>query len=64
MSRRSKLTPEQIRESLFTTCTECGYKVQPSEVLYVDGKRCRCPQCGADFEPESKCVGGSALGKS
>jgi hypothetical protein len=25
---------------------------------YVDGKRCRCPQCGAVFEPEAKGTAG------
>jgi len=57
MARRSKLTPEQIRATLFTTCTECGYKIQPSELLRVDGTRCRCPQCGAEFVPKSKEMG-------
>ena len=51
MARRSKLTPERIRAALFTVCTECGYKIQPSELLYLDWKRCRCPQCRAELEP-------------
>jgi hypothetical protein len=44
-TRRSKLTPGQIRATLFTTCTECGHKIYPAELRFVDGKRCRCPQC-------------------
>jgi len=54
MASRSKLSPEQIRATLFTTCAECGHKIYPAELRYVDGKRCRCPQCGALFEPETK----------
>jgi predicted RNA-binding Zn-ribbon protein involved in translation (DUF1610 family) len=54
MTRRSKLTPEQIRSTLFTPCTQCGYKIQPSELLRVDGRLCRCPHCGVDFEPVKK----------
>ena len=54
MARRSKISPEQIRATLFTTCTECGHKIYPAELRYVDGKRCRCPQCGEEFEPETK----------
>jgi hypothetical protein len=54
MTRRSKLSPEQISASFFTTCTECGHKVYPAELRYVDGKWCRYPRCGADFEPERK----------
>ena len=61
MARRSKLTPEQIRASSFTTCSECGYKIQPSEVFYVDGEWCRCPQYGADFEPKTQSGGDSVL---
>jgi len=57
MARRSKLTPEQINATLFTACTQCGYKIHPSELLYVDGTRCRCPQCKADFEPTRKIKG-------
>jgi len=36
MARRSKLSPAQIRASLLTICRECGYKIQPSELLYMD----------------------------
>jgi DNA-directed RNA polymerase subunit RPC12/RpoP len=62
MARRSKLSPEQIRATLFTACTECGHKIYPAELRHVDGKRCRCPECGADFEPETKGrAGGGAL---
>src|SRR5882724_7243673 len=63
-SKPSKLTPEQIRATLFTTCTECGYQIQPSELRFVDGKRCRCPQCGADFEPETKSSAGGGTTQS
>jgi len=59
MARRSKISPEQVRATLFTVCTECGHKIQPSELLFVDGKRCRCPQCGALFEPEKKGTAGT-----
>ena len=52
--RRSIISLEQIRATLFTTRTECGHKIYPAELRDVDGKRCRCPQCGAAFEPESK----------
>jgi hypothetical protein len=62
MARRSKISPEQIRATLFTTCTECGHKIYPAELRYVDGKRCRWPQCGALFEPETK--GGAGGGTS
>jgi hypothetical protein len=43
MARRSKISPEQIRASLFTTRTECGHEIYPAELRSVDGKRCRCP---------------------
>jgi hypothetical protein len=33
---------------------QCGHKIYPAELRYVHGKRCRCPQCGAVFEPETK----------
>jgi hypothetical protein len=62
MARRSKLTPAQIRVTLFTTCTECGHRIFPAELRYLDGKRCRCPQCEALFEPETKGrAGGGSL---
>jgi hypothetical protein len=37
-------------------------EIYPAEQRYVDGKRCRCPHCGAVFEPETKGrVGGGTL---
>jgi hypothetical protein len=64
MARRSKIRSEQIRASLFTTCTECGQQIYPAELRYVDGKRCRCPQCGAEFEPVQKGYAGGGLHRS
>jgi len=42
------LCPQCRSPALFKTCTECSYKIQPAELLYVDSKRCRCPQRGAE----------------
>ncbi len=61
MARRSKLTSEQIRATLFTVCTKCGYKIQPSELVCLNSKLCRCSQCGKDFEPEQKGYAGGSL---
>ena len=58
MARRSKPAPELVNAIMFTVCTQCGYKIHPSELLYTDGKRCRCPKCGKDFEPEQEGYGG------
>lgn len=37
---------------LSTECTECGYKIHPAELLYVDEQKVRCPKCGKDFLPK------------
>jgi len=31
MPRKDKIKLEQIKTSLFTLCTECGYKILPAE---------------------------------
>jgi predicted RNA-binding Zn-ribbon protein involved in translation (DUF1610 family) len=51
MPRKDKINLEKIRASLFTLCTECGYKVQSGEWRRVDGEKLRCPKCGAAFIP-------------
>ena len=51
MPRRDKINLEKIKASLFTLCTECGYKIPPAEERRIDGERMRCPKCGAAFIP-------------
>ena len=54
MARREKINLEKIKASLFTLCTECGYKIPPAELRRIDGERYRCPKCGKSFIPESR----------
>jgi hypothetical protein len=54
MARRPKISPEQIRATLFTTRTEWGHKIYPADVALRGWQAVRCPQCGAVFEPEAK----------
>src|SRR6266849_6470553 len=54
MSSRRKINLEKVRASLFTLCTECGYKIQSGEWRRIDGERLRCPKCGAAFIPAKK----------
>jgi predicted RNA-binding Zn-ribbon protein involved in translation (DUF1610 family) len=51
MSSRKKINLEKVRASLFTLCTECGYKIQPAEERRIDFDHIRCPKCGAVFIP-------------
>ena len=57
MARRLRLTQEQLNASVLTVCTQCGYKIHPSELIRPDFKFCRCVKCGKDFEPEQKGYG-------
>ena len=51
MPSRKKINLEKIKASLFTLCTECGYKIQPAEERRIDFDHVRCPKCGAAFIP-------------
>jgi len=51
MRSRKKINLEKIKASLFTRCTECGYKIQPAEERRIDFDHVRCPKCGAAFIP-------------
>jgi hypothetical protein len=56
MPRREKINLEKVRASLFTLCTECGYKIPPAEERRIDFDHLRCPKCGAAFIP-GKAIG-------
>jgi len=51
MPRKEKINLEKIKASLFTLCTECGYKIPPSEERRINSDQMRCPKCGAGFIP-------------
>jgi predicted RNA-binding Zn-ribbon protein involved in translation (DUF1610 family) len=51
MPSRRKINLEKIKASLFTLCTECGYKIQPAEERRIDFDHVRCPKCGEAFVP-------------
>jgi len=51
MPRKDKINLEKIKASLFTLCTECGYKIQPAEERRLDFDHLRCPKCDAAFIP-------------
>jgi predicted RNA-binding Zn-ribbon protein involved in translation (DUF1610 family) len=51
MPSRRKISLEKIKASLFTLCTQCGYKIEPAERHHVDKEHLRCPKCGAAFIP-------------
>jgi len=54
---------QKVRESLSITCTACQAKLDHGpDLRRIDGRRYRCPKCGAAFEPESKNKGSSAIG--
>jgi predicted Zn-ribbon and HTH transcriptional regulator len=36
---------------LTVTCTACGYRIQPNEVVLVAPQSVRCPKCQQDFSP-------------
>jgi DNA-directed RNA polymerase subunit RPC12/RpoP len=44
-----RIDPKSI--DLTITCTECGYKLAPAEVAWIDSANLRCPQCKAGFDP-------------
>jgi ssDNA-binding Zn-finger/Zn-ribbon topoisomerase 1 len=46
MRRNRRIDPKSF--DLSTDCPECHYKVQPHELLRVDGERMRCPNCKQD----------------
>jgi predicted RNA-binding Zn-ribbon protein involved in translation (DUF1610 family) len=52
MPRQSKLDLAKIRASLFMLCPLCGHKIHPSERLWLDGERLKCPKCGVAFRSE------------
>ena len=35
---------------LTTPCPACGYKIPPAELMMLDFKRMRCPNCKQDVE--------------
>ena len=51
MPQREKINLEKVKASLFTLCTECGYKIPPAEEHRIDFDHLRCPKCGAAFIP-------------
>jgi len=51
MPRKEKINLEKVKASLFTLCTECGYKIWSGEWRRVDGDRLRCPKCGKALIP-------------
>jgi predicted Zn finger-like uncharacterized protein len=44
MMRRPR--PDPTKFDLTFRCPECGYKIKPSEIRFVDGEHVKCPQCG------------------
>jgi len=54
MPRKDKINLEKIKASLFTLCTECGYKIPPAEERRIDFDHVRCPKCGISFIPGGK----------
>jgi predicted Zn finger-like uncharacterized protein len=52
MRRSRRLDPKSFDLSI--ECPECHYKVQPHELLRVDGERVRCPNCQHDVAIPSK----------
>ncbi|WP_158750268.1 hypothetical protein [Acidobacterium sp. S8] len=52
---RNRVDPKSF--DLSTTCPECGYKVQPHELLRIDSERMRCPNCKQDVVIPMKGIG-------
>jgi O-glycosyl hydrolase len=52
MPRKSRYNISE--ESLSVRCTRCQELIHPRDLLYVYGKRLRCPHCKGDFERVSK----------
>ena len=59
MRRGRRIDPKSF--DLSTECPECRYKVQPHELLRVDGERIRCPNCKRDVLIPSKRGSGTAV---
>jgi predicted RNA-binding Zn-ribbon protein involved in translation (DUF1610 family) len=63
MRQKSRKLPDF---DLSTTCTECGEKIQPPQIVRLDFDRQRCPYCGKVFVETSKSntsqLGGSKWG--
>jgi len=51
MPHKQKINLEKVMASLHTVCTECSYKIRPSEEQRINFDQMRCPKCGADFAP-------------
>jgi len=48
---RRKIDLAKVKASLFTLCTDCGYRIEPAEERRIDGERMRCPKCLKAFIP-------------
>jgi len=35
-------------------CPHCKAKIEPAQILRVDGERCKCPHCGELYVEEQK----------
>jgi hypothetical protein len=58
--RRSR-SYDPTKFDLSTQCPECGYKIQPHELLRIDGERIHCPHCKRDVVIPAKGGIGTAV---
>jgi DNA-directed RNA polymerase subunit RPC12/RpoP len=44
--KRTRTNPKDFDHAF--PCQHCGYRIQPHELLRVDGEHVQCPKCGKE----------------